>query len=321
MHFIVVVFEQNVDVWSKWNFSHACNLHGIQSRIARRAAELLQPGGLMVYSTCSLNPVENEAVVYTLLLKFAGQLELVEARDKLPGLVTRRGLHTWNLMGKTGTLYANMDEVTRDRAENLIRPYMFPPEASVAADLHLERCIRVMPHDQNTGGFFIALIRKIATPALGEASSSESVDASVNKPPTESNRVMKAPPAKRVRHVYDENPFRFMDDEDEEQKAAVQDWPRIKKFFGIADSFPSAQMMTRNKRGECVRNVYFVSESIRSLATNNADRVKFINMGVPLFAKAEIKDESQVAVRICQVQLLCLIILHFYDFLKFCCSR
>ena len=51
-------------------FSHACNLHGIQSRIARRGIELLEEGGIMVYSTCSLNPVENEAVVYNLLLKY-----------------------------------------------------------------------------------------------------------------------------------------------------------------------------------------------------------------------------------------------------------
>ncbi len=126
----------------------------------------------MVYSTCSLNPVENEAVVYNLLLKFPGQLELVDARDQLPGLITRRGLSTWNLMGKNGRIYASwfnqdlilsssknvqlksncirsdMDEVTADRVDNLIRPPMFPPEASVAADLHLDRCMRVMPHDQ-----------------------------------------------------------------------------------------------------------------------------------------------------------------------------
>jgi tRNA (cytosine34-C5)-methyltransferase len=83
-------FRKNIDVWTKWTFSHACNLHGIQSRIAKRAAELLAPGGTMVYSTCSLNPVENEAVVYNLLLKFK-DLELVDARHKLTGMRTTNG--------------------------------------------------------------------------------------------------------------------------------------------------------------------------------------------------------------------------------------
>lgn len=59
-------------------------------------------------------------------------------------------------------------------------------------------------------------------------------------------------------------------------------------------------MLTRNRKGENVRNVYFVSKEIRALAMNNGDRIKFINMGVPLFSKAEIKDPSQVELRICQ---------------------
>eukprot|EP00166_Cyanidium_caldarium_P000913 ctg_1387.g445 len=28
--------------------------------------------------------------------------------------------------------------------------------------MHLERCVRVMPHDQNTGGFFVAVLRRLA---------------------------------------------------------------------------------------------------------------------------------------------------------------
>lgn len=39
----------------------------LQVRIALRAAVLLDVGGMMVYSTCSLNPVENEASLAAIL--------------------------------------------------------------------------------------------------------------------------------------------------------------------------------------------------------------------------------------------------------------
>lgn len=30
-------------------------------------------------------------------------------------------------------------------------------------DLPLERCVRILPHDQNTGGFFIAVLDKVSS--------------------------------------------------------------------------------------------------------------------------------------------------------------
>ena len=38
-----------------------------QVQLLRRAVELTRPGGSVVYSTCSLNPIENEAVVAAVL--------------------------------------------------------------------------------------------------------------------------------------------------------------------------------------------------------------------------------------------------------------
>ncbi len=130
------------------------------------------------------------------------------------------------------------------------------------------------------------------------------------------SRVMKAPPAKRylffdsilkgpflilkifnrVKHMYEENPFQFNDAENQ----LLGDWTRIKEFFQISEDFPLSQLMTRNKKNENVRNVYFVSKEIRELTLNNGDRFKFINMGVPLFSKAEIKASNCIELRISQ---------------------
>ena len=44
----------------------------LQARILKRGLELLSVGGRLVYSTCSFNPVENEAVVTSMLQKCEG---------------------------------------------------------------------------------------------------------------------------------------------------------------------------------------------------------------------------------------------------------
>lgn len=45
----------------------------LQLRIAVRGVEQLAVGGRMVYSTCSLNPIEDEAVIAALLEKSEGK--------------------------------------------------------------------------------------------------------------------------------------------------------------------------------------------------------------------------------------------------------
>lgn len=58
----------------------------VQTRILRRGVELLNVDGKLVYSTCSINPIENESVVHRILKEFDGVLELVDVSSVLPGL-------------------------------------------------------------------------------------------------------------------------------------------------------------------------------------------------------------------------------------------
>ena len=48
---------------------------------------------------------------------------------------------------------------------------MFPPTEEERKSMHLDRCMRILPHHQNTGGFFVAVFRKVdECPRLSETS-------------------------------------------------------------------------------------------------------------------------------------------------------
>ena len=57
--------------WAKWHTADGIALHPLQLSILMKSVNLLKRGGLIVYSTCSLNPIENEAVLAGLLKKVA----------------------------------------------------------------------------------------------------------------------------------------------------------------------------------------------------------------------------------------------------------
>lgn len=137
--------RKSPNILYEWDVNKNAGLFGIQSRILKRGCELLEEDGLIAYSTCSLNPMENECVVQKILLE--GEFEVVDLRSddrlslvrRMDKLVFREGLKTW---GTDDKVFENSDFQPVDR------------------DLGLEKCIRLYPHDQDTGGFFIAILRR-----------------------------------------------------------------------------------------------------------------------------------------------------------------
>ncbi|KAJ8652087.1 hypothetical protein O0I10_012318 [Lichtheimia ornata] len=147
--------RKNEGIWNDWRPSNGLGLHRTQVQIFLRGAQLTKLGGRLVYSTCSFNPIENEAVVAEVLRLAEGALELKDVSNELPELRRKPGLTTWKVMTKDGQFVDSIDDVP----DSNLPASVFPP--ANAADLHLERCLRIYPHQQDTGGFFVAVFDKV----------------------------------------------------------------------------------------------------------------------------------------------------------------
>ena len=112
-------------------------------------------------------PLENESVVAELLKRGRGALELVDCSSMLPELHRAQGLHTWTILDDDLREHASYEALKASTSLPAAlkwrwMPSMWPPPREEAKALHLERCLRLLPHLANMGGFFVALIRKRA---------------------------------------------------------------------------------------------------------------------------------------------------------------
>lgn len=135
-------------LWRRWRPSRAVDLYPLQLQLLKNAGAVLKKGGRLVYSTCSLNPVENEAVVTAFLRAAAGAFRLVSA-DLPQGFKLRPGLTTWHTDGS----------LLPKRNQGMKQPIPCPLERE-AKSLQLGLCCRVLPQDNDTGGFFLAVFEK-----------------------------------------------------------------------------------------------------------------------------------------------------------------
>jgi multisite-specific tRNA:(cytosine-C5)-methyltransferase len=176
--------RKNPNVWQKWTPKDGLGLHSLQLRILFRGLQMLKKGGRMVYSTCSMNPVENEAVVAAAIEACGGnsKVQLVDCSNHLPNLKRKPGLNVWKVLDtssttangeKTAHMFTNWEAYQKARSKyeadeperqfsTKITAGCFPPVPKTSEErIPLERCIRVYPHLQDTGAFFIAIIEKM----------------------------------------------------------------------------------------------------------------------------------------------------------------
>ncbi len=116
--------RENPDLRQGADMNFIRSISGTQKGLLRRALELVKPGGIVVYSTCTFAPEENEAVVAYALQKVPSELLPID----LP-VPHSPGLTEWQGRG-------------------------FGEEMS--------KCVRIYPHHLDSGGMFIAKLRRLA---------------------------------------------------------------------------------------------------------------------------------------------------------------
>lgn len=105
-----------------WSQHTVLRLSNLQKQLIASAYKVLKPGGTLVYSTCSMDPEENEENITWAIKKFGLEPQPI----KIKGLKYREGIKEWN-----GKKYVGV-----------------------------ENCIRFYPWDNWTEGFFVCKLKK-----------------------------------------------------------------------------------------------------------------------------------------------------------------
>ena len=164
--------RKNPDVWAKWLPSSGRSLHVLQSDLLARAIRVTKPGGRIVYATCSLDPVENEAVVAGAIAR--GGVSVVSGHELLGGVPTSPGLTEWPALDEEGR--PSDDIAIPDRMRG-------PSDRSLSAALG--DCVRVWNDSMGGGGFFLSVLEKSPEPQDPGSHPARVGDVSKNKPDPE----------------------------------------------------------------------------------------------------------------------------------------
>jgi hypothetical protein len=397
--------RKNIGVWKTWSQAAALSLHTLQLQIAwKGAANLLKVGGYICYSTCSNNPMENEAVVAELLRRSNGALELVEVN--LKGFKTRPGWTSWKVfcesqtqresktkqkknsakvmakrsdwqekegeMGDDGEMAActassadggdsaipdesspnvgdevkgseSKDDGIKERLQptsmdedyliemakksgleywptyddvpepfrGRVRPSHFKPTDEEVASFYLHRCVRCLPHDNDTGGFFVALIRKVGDISVADRQQHDALDS--KQPENKRARLEEKESASKQGPRMDDEGERLVKGNqvrDENGKSIqglgkddfvpVQDniLKELIDSFGLVESnFQKDLIMTRAS-GES-KNIYYISRPIKNMIDKGIqNKVTVINSGLKAFVRSSLDGTS--IYRVCQ---------------------
>uniref|UniRef100_A0A7S3V2F0 SAM-dependent MTase RsmB/NOP-type domain-containing protein n=1 Tax=Aplanochytrium stocchinoi TaxID=215587 RepID=A0A7S3V2F0_9STRA len=171
--------------WSEWKMENGIHTHTTNLKLLLRGLHQLNQGGRLIYTTRSLNPIENEAVVLAALHRYKGEVTLLACEDSeeafldAPTHLRAQGMTTWlvpdvtMLEGKSLFRFLeHWDDVpASDRSPvGPLRRTMFPNQTQDASGntseiinqrMELKRCVRYTPlHTHHSNCFFVAVFTK-----------------------------------------------------------------------------------------------------------------------------------------------------------------
>ena len=150
------MFRKDPAVAKVWDGNKPFECAKQQKEIITRAAQMLAPGGDMLYSTCTFSPEENEQVIQFLL----DSRDDMEIRDIKPfdGFAPGRpevAYEGWDSpeLGDVKSERENPAGENRERTDSGSRKMGSPD---------LKKCVRIWPHKMAGEGHFLALLHKRA---------------------------------------------------------------------------------------------------------------------------------------------------------------
>lgn len=108
------------------NLKNSLRLQNLQIALLKKAIRLCKPGGRIIYSTCTFAPEENEAVITAILKSQGDRVNVIPVQ--LPNFRFAPGVTEW-------------------------RDATYEPA--------VKNTLRIWPHLNNTGGFYIAVLEKM----------------------------------------------------------------------------------------------------------------------------------------------------------------
>ena len=251
-------------IWRSWTPRDGLCLHIRQLNILYRGLELLKVGGRLVYSTCSLNPIEDEAVVAAALKRHAGAVQLVPPPESMSDVKAAEGLATWVVPNpeKNGEFFEDFETTPAEAksGKTKLLSTMYPPSADFKEQWEEVRrhCRRLLPHLMDTGGFFIATFEKRAdlapsAKARREARAQKAKETQAEGQEEEEKEPNEKPKEKAV--------FRRLTKEYLPVDSVLPEWSQVLDFYGLDASLSHRFVM----RAEGDKTIYFISEAAGEL--------------------------------------------------------
>jgi len=250
-------FRKNPDAGPKWKVHSGTSLHILQRSILIKALSLLKPGGRLVYSTCSMNPLENEAVINSVYHDCEGTIDIVDVSNQYPGLKRSKGLSQWKVYYDQNHI-SSFEDVPSELKDKYSAS-MF----STNVTPKIERCMRFLPHQNDSGAFFVTVIEKLEEKSLP------------------------IPLSPKVLSQWRQPPFLPLLESNSEIFAT------LKEEYGLDDSFCPENLFIRDD--DSVRNIFYLTHQAGEIARKTDPKtLRAFSSGTRVFSWKSLNNDTAI---------------------------